>query len=73
MRGLYEPPRYGTVRPVVWEDGEVIPHLLPDEEKSNRYVKSTIPEKHKGYGIALGSYVHGATPAEYFEPTLHHF
>jgi hypothetical protein len=34
---------------------------------ADRYLKATIPEKHKGYGIALGSYTHGATPSEYLD------
>ena len=49
------------------EDSRGGEHRVYFEEKSNRYFKSTIPEKHKGYGIALGSYVHGASPAEYLD------
>lgn len=30
-------------------------------------MKATLPERHLGYGIALGSLVHGATPSEYLD------
>ena len=42
-------------------------HRISFDPKSKRCFKSTIPEKHKGYGIALGSFTHGATPAEYLD------
>ena len=45
-------------------------HTAYFNEQLNRYIKSTIPDKHKGYGIALGSFVHGATPAEYLDRLL---
>ena len=32
-----------------------------------RYYKVTLPNRHKGYGIALGSYSRGATPSEYLD------
>jgi len=32
-----------------------------------RYFKETLPGKQLGYGIALGSFVKGATPAEYLD------
>lgn len=35
-----------------------------------RYFKITLPNKHRGYGIALGSYSRGATPAEYLDRWL---
>lgn len=42
-------------------------HLVYFDEPSRRYLKAMIPEKQKGYGIALGSYTHGATPSEYLD------
>lgn len=51
-------------------------HLPPEDTSggehqiyysANRYLKATIPQKHKGYGIALGSFSHGATPSEYLD------
>ncbi|MEW6301829.1 MAG: hypothetical protein AB1705_00045 [Verrucomicrobiota bacterium] len=42
-------------------------HIVRMEEKSNRVLKATQLGKHKGYGIALGSFSHGATPAEYLD------
>jgi hypothetical protein len=35
-----------------------------------RYFKITLPNKHLGYGIALGSFSRGATPAEYLDRWL---
>ena len=49
------------------EDARGGEHTVYFDEQFNRYIKSTIPEKHKGYGIALGSYTHGATPSEYLD------
>lgn len=49
------------------EDARGGEHTVYFNERLSRYFKSTIPEKHKGYGIALGSFTHGATPAEYLD------
>lgn len=34
---------------------------------SDKYIKFTRPDRHRGYGIALGSHLHGASPAEYLD------
>ena len=49
------------------EDASGGEHLVHFDEPSCRYLKATIPEKQKGYGIALGSFTHGATPSEYLD------
>src|SRR5215469_8325764 len=49
------------------EDASGGEHVVYFDEGSSRYLKATIPEKQKGYGIALGSHTHGATPAEYLD------
>lgn len=36
-------------------------------EKTQRYLKATLPDRQRGYGIALGSFSHGATPSEYLD------
>lgn len=36
-------------------------------QSNRRYYKATLAERQKGYGIALGSYSRGATPAEYLD------
>ena len=42
-------------------------HQVFFEKKSRRYLKATLLEKQRGYGIALGSFTHGATPSEYLD------
>ena len=42
-------------------------HIVRLEDRADRVVKATQLGKHKGYGIALGSFAHGATPAEYLD------
>lgn len=42
-------------------------HGIHYDPKSDRYVKFTRPDRHRGYGIALGSHLHGASPAEYLD------
>jgi hypothetical protein len=37
------------------------------QKRTQRYLKATRPDRHKGYGIALGSFTHGATPSEYLD------
>ncbi len=54
----------GTIPPEDSRGGE---HRVFYCKKTDRYLKSTIPEKHKGFGIALGSHTHGATPSEYLD------
>jgi hypothetical protein len=36
-------------------------------QSNRRYYKATLAERQKGYGIALGSFTRGATPAEYLD------
>ena len=40
-------------------------HSVFFSKTKRRYYKVTLSSKHKGYGIALGSYSRGATPSEY--------
>ena len=54
----------GSVPPEDASGGE---HRVHFDERSGRYLKATIPDKQKGYGIALGSFTHGATPSEYLD------
>lgn len=49
------------------EDASGGEHRVYFDEKSRRFLKATILEKQKGYGLALGSLTHGATPAEYLD------
>ena len=42
-------------------------HLVFYRQSKQRYYKATLAERQKGYGIALGSYSRGATPAEYLD------
>ena len=42
-------------------------HIVRLDEKADRVFKATQLGKQKGYGIALGSYTHGATPSEYLD------
>lgn len=42
-------------------------HGIHYDQKSDRYVKFTRHDRHHGYGIALGSHLHGASPAEYLD------
>jgi hypothetical protein len=37
------------------------------QKRTKRYLKATLPDRQRGYGIALGSYSHGATPSEYLD------
>ena len=50
--------------PFFAEGGE---HRVYYRKSSQRYVKATRTDRHRGYGIALGSFVHGATPSEYLD------
>ena len=42
-------------------------HLVFYRQSNKRYYKATLADRQKGYGIALGSYTRGATPAEYLD------
>jgi hypothetical protein len=42
-------------------------HQVFFQKKTQRYLKATLPDRQKGYGIALGSIDRGATPAEYLD------
>jgi len=42
-------------------------HQVYFQKRTRRYVKATLPERQKGYGIALGSFDRGATPSEYLD------
>jgi hypothetical protein len=50
--------------PVFARGGE---HQVFFQKRTQRYLKATLPDRQKGYGIALGSFTHGATPAEYLD------
>ena len=50
--------------PVFARGGE---HQVYFQKHTRRYLKTTLPDRQKGYGIALGSLTHGATPAEYLD------
>lgn len=54
----------GRLPPEFTRGGE---HQVYFQKRTQRYLKVTLPDKHKGYGIALGSFTHGATPAEYLD------
>lgn len=42
-------------------------HLVFYRQSNRRYYKATLAERQQGYGIALGSYSRGASPAEYLD------
>jgi hypothetical protein len=50
--------------PVFAQGGE---HDVFFQKRTRRYLKATRQDRHKGYGIALGSHTHGATPSEYLD------
>ena len=54
----------GRVPPVFARGGE---HQVYFQRHTRRYLKTTLPDRQKGYGIALGSLTRGATPAEYLD------
>ena len=47
-------------------------HEVFFQKRTQRYLKATRLDRHKGYGIALGSHTHGATPSEYLDRLLLH-
>lgn len=54
----------GRLPPVFACGGE---HQVYFHKRIQRYLKATLPDRQKGYGIALGSFTHGATPSEYLD------
>lgn len=42
-------------------------HQVYFQKRTGRYIKATLPDRQKGYGIALGSFTHGAMPSEYLD------
>jgi hypothetical protein len=52
------------VPPAFTRGGE---HQVFFQKRTQRYIKATLPDRQKGYGIALGSFTRGATPAEYLD------
>lgn len=54
----------GRLPPEFTRGGE---HLVFFQKRTRRYIKATLPDRQLGYGIALGSFVHGATPSEYLD------
>ena len=54
----------GRLPPVFARGGE---HQVYFQKRTRRYLKATLPDRQKGYGIALGSFTHGATPSEYLD------
>ncbi len=50
--------------PVFARGGE---HQVYFQRHTRRYLKATLPDRQKGYGIALGSFTRGATPSEYLD------
>lgn len=53
--------------PVFASGGE---HHVFYQKHTRRYLKETRLDRHRGYGIALGSLCHGATPSEYLDRLL---
>ena len=56
--------RSGRLPPAFARGGE---HQVFFQKRTRRYVKATLPDRQLGYGIALGSFTHGATPSEYLD------
>jgi len=54
----------GRLPPEFGRGGE---HQVYFSQAKRRYYKATLLERQLGYGIALGSHVRGATPAEYLD------
>ena len=54
----------GRLPPVFARGGE---HQVFFQKRTQCYLKATLPDRQKGYGIALGSFTHGATPSEYLD------
>ena len=56
--------RIGRLPPPFAHGGE---HDVFFHKRAQRYVKATRLDRQRGYGIALGSLTHGATPSEYLD------
>jgi hypothetical protein len=54
----------GRLPPEFARGGE---HQVFFQKRTRRYLKATLPNRQKGYGIALGSHTRGATPSEYLD------
>jgi hypothetical protein len=54
----------GRLPPAFAKGGE---HEVFFWKRPRRYLKATRLDRHRGYGIALGSHTHGATPSEYLD------
>jgi hypothetical protein len=54
----------GRLPPEFAKGGE---HQVYFQKRTQRYLKATLPDRQKGYGISLGSFTHGATPSEYLD------
>lgn len=59
----------GRLPPVFARGGE---HEVFFQKRTQRYLKATRLDRHKGYGIALGSHTHGPIPSEYLDRLLLH-
>ncbi|MCW5558957.1 MAG: hypothetical protein KIT22_14145 [Verrucomicrobiae bacterium] len=42
-------------------------HRVYFQQKTRRYIKETLLDRHLGHGLALGSFCRGATPSEYLD------
>jgi hypothetical protein len=49
------------------EDARGGEHTVEFDERTQRILRATRPETRLGYGLAYGSYLQGATPAEYLD------
>ena len=54
----------GRLPPAFARGGE---HEVFFQKRTQRYLKATRLDRQRGYGIALGSRTHGATPSEYLD------
>lgn len=59
--------KLGRARRLPPEFGRGGEHQVYFQRRTQRYIKATLLERQKGYGIALGSNDRGATPAEYLD------
>ena len=59
--------KLGRSRRLPLEFGRGGEHLVYFHKRTQRYFKATLQERQLGYGIALGSLTHGATPSEYLD------
>ena len=59
--------KLGRGRRLPLEFGRGGEHQVYFQKRTQRYIKATLLERQKGYGIALGSNDRGATPSEYLD------